>query len=73
VLLLLYCCNNLLVISLGAGRKAVSISLGYDHACAVLDDRASVLCWGSGGSGRLGYGSTRNVGDTQVSANTLLQ
>ncbi|MDQ6774774.1 MAG: hypothetical protein M3071_00835, partial [Actinomycetota bacterium] len=52
-------------LDLGPGRTAVAISAGNYHTCALLDD-GSVRCWGFGGNGRLGYGSTGNVGDTQA-------
>jgi alpha-tubulin suppressor-like RCC1 family protein len=50
-------------VNLGAGRTAVAITAGSAHTCAILDN-GSVLCWGYGAYGRLGYGSTSNVGDT---------
>ena len=37
----------------------VQISAGVAHSCAVTADR-DLLCWGSGGSGRLGIGNTLN-------------
>ena len=49
-------------VDVGAGRTATAISAGDFHTCALLDDR-SVRCWGFGGDGRLGYGSTRAVSD----------
>jgi cysteine-rich repeat protein len=49
-------------IALGTARKAKSISAGYDHVCAVLDD-TTVKCWGNNDSGQLGVGSIRNQGD----------
>ncbi|MDQ6778205.1 MAG: RTX toxin, partial [Actinomycetota bacterium] len=52
-------------VDLGPGRTAKAISAGSDHTCAILDN-GSVLCWGDGGDGRLGYGSASNVGDTQT-------
>jgi alpha-tubulin suppressor-like RCC1 family protein len=52
-------------VDLGTGRTAVAISAGSSHTCAILDN-GSLLCWGYGGNGRLGYGSTDNVGDTET-------
>ena len=49
-------------VDLGAGRTAIAITAGSNHTCAVLDTGA-VRCWGSGDNGRLGYGSTQDVGD----------
>ncbi|WP_306216031.1 RCC1 domain-containing protein [Actinoplanes sp. RD1] len=34
-----------------------TVSVGFQHACAVRTDR-SLWCWGDGGGGRLGVGST---------------
>jgi len=45
--------------SLGSGRTAVSITVGYRHTCAILDD-GSVSCWGYNGYGGLGDGTTTN-------------
>ncbi|MDC3317383.1 hypothetical protein OAV29_03990, partial [Candidatus Poseidoniaceae archaeon] len=44
--------------SLGSNRTAVSISSGYSHTCAILDD-GSVACWGDGAYGQLGTGNTQ--------------
>jgi alpha-tubulin suppressor-like RCC1 family protein len=44
-------------VSLAAGRKAVAISVGLNHSCAVLDD-GSAACWGSDDAGQLGDGAT---------------
>ena len=46
-------------VNLPAGRTATDISAGKYHACAILDN-ASVMCWGSGSSGRLGTNNTAN-------------
>jgi alpha-tubulin suppressor-like RCC1 family protein len=40
------------------GRQVSEISAGDAHTCAIADDKA--FCWGAGGSGRLGNGSTVN-------------
>jgi len=44
-------------VNLGTGRTAVSVSLGQQHTCAVLDD-GSLKCWGYNGYGQLGTGDT---------------
>ena len=42
-------------VDLGAGRTAVSVSLGYDTTCVVLDNGAT-RCWGSNHIAQLGLG-----------------
>lgn len=54
-------------VDIGAGYTATAISSGDYHTCAIRDD-GSVLCWGYGADGRLGYGNTNNVGDTMPPA-----
>ena len=51
-------------VRLGAGRKAIAISVDGSHSCAILDNR-KVRCWGSGRYGRLGYRNTKNIGDNE--------
>ena len=53
--------DNLPTVDLGSGRTAVHIDAGFAHTCAVLDNGA-LKCWGNGGDGRLGYGSTLSRG-----------
>ena len=52
-------------VDLGAGRNATAISAGGAHSCAVLDD-GTVRCWGFNTDGRLGYGRTESIGDTET-------
>jgi alpha-tubulin suppressor-like RCC1 family protein len=46
------------------GAPVQDLVAGGYHTCALLTDGA-VRCWGLGGSGQLGYGTTTNVGDSQ--------
>lgn len=46
------------------GGKAVKITAGEHHTCALLDT-GRVRCWGGNESGQLGYGHTRNIGDDE--------
>ena len=43
--------------------SAIAITAGGDHTCAILVG-GSVKCWGDGDSGRLGYDSKDNKGNT---------
>jgi len=52
-------------VDIGSGRTAVAISAGGAHTCAVLDT-GSVLCWGFGEDGRLGYGDPASIGDDET-------
>lgn len=52
-------------VSLGDGRTAKAISAGEAHTCAILDND-TLRCWGSGSSGRLGYGSSTSIGDNEL-------
>ena len=54
--------DNLPAIELGAGKTAVSIALGWAHACAVLND-GSLKCWGFNYPGQLGIGDSVSRGD----------
>ncbi len=40
------------------------LAAGYSHTCA-LSTAGEVTCWGTGGSGRLGYGDTMGTRDEQ--------
>jgi hypothetical protein len=48
-------------VSLGTGRKAVALSSGWYHTCAILNDH-SLKCWGEGRDGRLGTGEETQRG-----------
>ena len=47
------------------GGAVTQLAAGGNHVCAVLENGA-VRCWGFGGFGRLGYGSTSSVGDDEL-------
>ena len=46
-------------VSLGSNERAIDVSAGSDHSCAVLDN-GTVKCWGGGGYGQLGDGNKGN-------------
>jgi len=54
---------NLPLVDLGTGRSVLSVGVGSQHTCALLDDRR-VKCWGRNGNGQLGLGDTDDRGDT---------
>jgi hypothetical protein len=47
------------------GGQATQVVVGSGHSCALLEGGA-VRCWGSNGDGRLGLGTTANVGDNET-------
>ena len=52
-------------VNLGAGVSATALSAGGAHTC-IIDNSNATRCWGRGANGRLGYGSTANVGDSAL-------
>jgi hypothetical protein len=54
--------DNLPAVDLGTGRTATAISIGNNHTCALLDN-SDIKCWGNGSMGKLGQGSTSNIGN----------
>ena len=52
----------LATVYLGAGKTAMSITVGHAHSCAVLSD-GKAKCWGANQYGQLGQESTDDVGD----------
>ena len=53
-------------IDLGSGFTAKAISSGDYHTCAIRNPDNSVVCWGYGANGRLGYGNQTDVGDNET-------
>lgn len=49
------------------GGTATALAAGTNHTCAVLTG-GSVVCWGSGSHGKLGYANTNNIGDNETPA-----
>jgi alpha-tubulin suppressor-like RCC1 family protein len=49
-------------VPLGLGAKAVAITAGHAHTCALLTT-GDVRCWGDGFQGQLGHDSRLNIGD----------
>lgn len=54
--------SSLTAVSLGTNRKAIAISGGSRHSCAILDNNL-VKCWGANSDGQLGLDDTSNRGD----------
>jgi alpha-tubulin suppressor-like RCC1 family protein len=52
--------EQLKTVDLGKNRKVVSFAVGFDHACAILDNH-DLKCWGAN-NGELGLGDTRSRG-----------
>ena len=51
--------NTPVAISFPGDKSALSVSVGGNHACAVLDDN-SLACWGSNAYGQLGVDASSN-------------
>ncbi|MCY1018413.1 RCC1 domain-containing protein [Pyxidicoccus sp. MSG2] len=47
-------------VGLGAGNKAIQVTAGANHTCALLGS-GLIKCWGLGSSGQLGYGNTTQL------------
>jgi alpha-tubulin suppressor-like RCC1 family protein len=47
------------------GVDATRINAGDSHTCAILSG-GTVRCWGAGGDGQLGLGSTADIGDDET-------
>lgn len=54
--------NNLPFVDLGAGARAVSVAMGLNHTCALLDS-GGVKCWGDNVRGQLGLGDSDRRGE----------
>jgi alpha-tubulin suppressor-like RCC1 family protein len=50
---------------LALGGRAIDITAGAQHACAVLDG-GRVRCWGRGQDGQLGHSATTSIGDDEL-------
>ncbi|KAK3241293.1 hypothetical protein CYMTET_48927 [Cymbomonas tetramitiformis] len=50
-------------VDLGTEGEVVQIEAGSSHNCAVFDD-GRLKCWGTNELGQLGYGHTRDIGDS---------
>ncbi|CAM9308119.1 unnamed protein product [Chrysoparadoxa australica] len=53
------------VVDLGTGVAAKECSGGDHHTCCI-NNTDSVMCWGKGALGRLGYGNTYDIGDNEA-------
>lgn len=56
--------NSVGEVNLG-GAQAAQLVAGNAHTCALLTN-GSVMCWGDGASGQLGYGNTNDIGDNET-------
>jgi len=58
----------LAVLLSAGGANAASVSVGTEHACAVLND-GKLMCWGSNTYGQLGIGSVGGSSTSPVNVN----
>lgn len=57
-------------VDFGNGMKALDISMGYDHSCAILEN-GLMKCWGDNTDGELGIGKTTNyIGTSALGSNS---
>jgi hypothetical protein len=54
--------------NVNVGSPVTQIAAGGGHTCAILTASAAVRCWGWGSMGRLGYGNTQSIGDSESPA-----
>jgi alpha-tubulin suppressor-like RCC1 family protein len=54
--------DKLPAVDLGTGKKAVAVTAGDYHTCALLDD-GTVKCWGQNQDGELGLGDSNDRGN----------
>jgi len=59
------------VVTLPAGRTAVSVGVGDLHSCALLDDGV-ISCWGSNQNGLIGGGGAHNSTPSSLLSNNNL-
>ena len=55
--------------NVAVGGTVSEIAAGLTHTCARLST-GTVRCWGQGMLGRLGYGNTQNIGDSETPQQT---
>lgn len=61
--------DNLSSVDLG-GQKAISLSAGYAHTCAILEN-LTLKCWGANDRGQLGVGDLVDRGRTSLDMTNL--